>query len=199
MKWFGYISFFSFLLLATVACQQEKNNDDTAELVQLDSLLSVQPEAALDSLELIETDNLNKYNKAYHQLLEVIAKDKTYFNFISDSLIKSTVDLLSTFRSKQPNNYARSLMYKGIVHYRMQITDSTAYQPLREAALLFRTLTPPDLKNQYLCFYYLGEIHDKNNNILQSKSYYEKAAQIAKQLGDTSYLFSSYMNLFWNS
>lgn len=90
-------------------------------------------------------------------------------------------------------------MYQGIVRYRMQITDSTAYQPLREAARVFHSLTPPDLKNQYLCLYYLGEIHDKNNNINQSKIYYRKAAQIAKQLADTSYLFSSYMSLFWNS
>ena len=95
MKWFGYIIFFAFLLLATTDCRQERNNADTAKLAQFDSLLSVQPEAALDSLELIETDNLNKYNKAYHQLLEVIAKDKTYFNFTSDSLINSTVDFLT--------------------------------------------------------------------------------------------------------
>ena len=199
MKWFVYASFFSFLLLATAACRQEKNNADTAKLVEVDSLISVRPEAALDSLKLMETDNLNKYNKAYHQLLEVIAKDKTYFNFTSDSLVNSTVDLLSAFRSKYPDNYARSLMYQGIVRYRMQITDSTAYQPLREAAQIFHTLTSPDFKNQYLCLYYLGEIHDKNNNIDQSINYYEKAAQIAKQLGDTSYLFSSYINLFWNS
>jgi len=199
MKWFGYISFFAFLLLATTDCRQERNNADTAKLAQFDSLLSVQPEAALDSLELIETDNLNKYNKAYHQLLEVIAKDKTYFNFTSDSLINSTVDLLSAFRSKNPDYYARSLMYQGIVRYRMHITDSAAYQPLKEAAQIFHSLLPPDLINQYLCLYYIGEIHDKNNNIDVSKGYYRKAAQISKQLGDTSYLFSSYMNLFWNS
>ena len=199
MKQIVYLSLFIVTFIGFTACRKEKNNADTDKLVQLDSLSSVQPEVALDRLKQIDPSQLSTYNKACFQLLEIIAKDKTYFDFTSDSLINSTVDALSTYRSKQTSNYARSLMYQGIVRYRMHVTDSTAYQPLKEAAQIFHSLMPPDLINQYLCLYYIGEIHDKNNNIDVSKGYYRKAAQISKQLGDTSYLFSSYMNLFWNS
>lgn len=197
MKHFGYIGLFAFLLLTSTACRQEKNNADTARLERLDSLLTSQPEAVLDSLKLTNTDNLNRYNKAYYQLIEVIAKDKISFNFISDSLINLTVDELFGYSAKQPGNYARSLMYQGVVRYRMQITDSTAYQPLRDANTIFSALTPPDLRNKYLCLYYLAEIHDKNKNYSLARKYLAEASTVARQIGDTSYLYSAYSGIFW--
>lgn len=199
MKQLIYLSLFFVIFISLSACRQEKDNTETARLAQLDNLLSLQPEAVLDSLKQINPTQLNTYNKAYYQLLEVIAKDKTYFEFSSDSLINSTVDVLSTYRSKQTNIYARSLMYQGIVRYRMNITDSTVYQPLKEAKTLFQTLTPSELKNQYLCLYYLGEIHEKNNNTKLASNYYTNAVQIAKSLNDSSYLYSTYSGLFWVS
>ena len=199
MKQLIYLSLFFVIFISLSACRQEKDNTETARLAQLDNLLSLQPEAVLDSLKQINPSQLNTYNKAYYQLLEVIAKDKTYFEFSSDSLINSTVDVLSTYRSKQTNIYARSLMYQGIVRYRMNITDSTAYQPLKEAKTLFQTLTPLELKNHYLCLYYLGEIHEKNNNTKLASTYYTNAVQIAKSLNDSSYLYSTYSGLFWIS
>jgi hypothetical protein len=198
MKQTVYLCLLIVTLISFKSCQSEHNNADTARLEVLDSLLALYPEAVIDSLKKINSEQLSTYNKAYYQLLDIIAKDKTYFDFSSDSIINSTVDAVSTYRSKQTQNYARSLMYQGIVRYRMKITDSTAYQPLREAVRVFHSLVPPDLKNQYLCLYYLGEIHDKNNNIDQSRNYYERAVQIAKQLGFRNYVFSSYRNLFWN-
>jgi len=199
MKQIVYLSLIIVTFISLSACRQEKNNVDTVKLVQLDSLLCVQPEVVNDSLKQIDHLQLSTYNKAYYQLLEIIAKDKTSFDFSSDSIINSTVDDLSHYHYKHPQNYARSLMYQGIVRYRMQITDSTAYQPLKQAITLFQHLNHPELKNQYLCFYYLGEIHDKNNNVYQAKHYFIKAAQVAQQLNDTSLLFLAYRNLFWNS
>lgn len=199
MKQIVYLSLFFITCICVSSCRQERNSADNSRLARLDSLLTLHPEAVLDSLSLINSDNLSTYNKAYYQLLEIIAKDKTFFDFTSDSLVNSTVDVLSAYRSDQSATYARSLMYQGIVRYRMQITDSTAYQPLKDAVAVFQHLSPSELRNQYLCLYYLGEIHDKNNNVDLSKNYYAKSARISKQLGDTSYMFSSYMNLFWNS
>lgn len=199
MKQLIYLSLFIVIFISLSACRQEKDNTETARLAQLDNLLSLHPEAVLDSLKQINPSQLSTYNKAYYQLLEIIAKDKTYYEFSSDSLINSTVDVLSTYRSKQTNNYARSLMYQGIVRYRMNITDSIAYQPLKDAKTLFQTLTPPELRNQYLCLYYLGEIHEKNNNTKLASNYYSNAVQIAKSLNDSSYLYSTYSGLFWVS
>lgn len=199
MKKFVFTVLFVLLTVGFVACRQERNDADTARLVRLDSLLALQPEVVLDSLKLIKTNELNRYNKAYHQLLDIIAKDKTYFNFTSDSLINTTVDELADYRSHQPQNYARSLMYQGIVRYRIQITDSTSYQPLKEAYSIFQSLSHPDLRTQYLCLYYLGEIHDENSNIKLGKQYVNEAVNIAKQLNDTSYLYACYRDLFWNA
>lgn len=199
MRQIIYLSLSIVTFISIFSCRQEIDNTETARLAQLDKLLSRHPEAVLDSLKQINPTLLSTYNKAYYQLLEIIAKDKTYFEFSSDSLINSTVDVLSTYRSKQTNNYARSLMYQGIVRYRMNSTDSTAYQPLKDAKTLFQHLTPPELKNQYLCSHYLGEIHEKNNNTKLASNYYTNAVQIAKSLNDSSYLYSTYSGLFWVS
>lgn len=197
MKQFTYLSLLIIAFTFFTACRQEKNRADTDRLENLDSLLSYQPKAILDSLKHINANNLDEYNKAYYNLLEVIAKDKTFYNFRSDSLINTVVDALHSYYPEQSYNYARSLMYLGIVRYRMQINDSTAYQPLKEANTIFHNLTPPDLSKQYLCLYYIAEIHSKNDNISLQRIYYKKAVQIAKHLGDTSFLYPAYSGLFW--
>lgn len=197
MKWFGFLSLFIVIFTCFSACRQEQNKADTARLMRLDSLLTTHPGAVPDSLKNINTDLLNDYNNAYFYLLDIIAKDKNYFKFTSDSLITKAVDKLCEYSNKQPATYARSLMYQGIVRYRMHITDSTTYQPLKEANTIFGALTPPDLTNQYLCLYYLSQIHEKNNNIDQAKVYLTEAAQVAQQIGDTSYLYSVYSGIFW--
>ncbi len=197
MKQIIYLSLIIVTVFGISSCRQEKYNADTVKLVQLDSLLCLQPELVLDSLKNINPSKFSNYNKAYYQLLEIIAKDKNYFDFSSDSLINSTVDVLSHYRNEHPQNYARSLMYQGIVRYRMNITDSMAYQPLKDASKIYSTLNPPDLRNKYLCQYYIAEIFEKNNNTKFAKYYYIQAKQIALQLCDTNYIYSSYRNLFW--
>lgn len=199
MKKSVYLSLFVLIIISFSACQYEKSNRDTKRLEQLDNLLSVQPEAVLDSLKQINPLQLNKYNKAYYQLIEVIANDKISYNFTSDSLINSAVSTLSTNSSKHPKNYARALMYQGIVRFRMNITDSTAYQPLKDALNLFKHLAPAELKDQYFCLYYLGEIHETNDNGALAGSYYTNSVQLAKLLNDSGYLYSSYSGLFWVS
>ncbi|MBP1664181.1 MAG: hypothetical protein H6Q19_1321 [Bacteroidetes bacterium] len=63
------------LLLA--ACNRQQNEADRMHLNKLDSLLTVQPEAAADSLKQFHPAKLSHYNRGYYQLLEVIALDKT--------------------------------------------------------------------------------------------------------------------------
>lgn len=194
------IIYFSLLVISCTiifSCKQEKNNADTYRLQRLDSLLITQPEVIFDSLKLIDPDNLNGYNNAYYNLLDIIAKDKNYFDFNSDSLINETVEQLSKHSKIKSRNYARALMYQGIVRYRMQITDSTAYLPLKNAASIFATIVPADLRNQYLCLYYVGKIHEKNRNYLLSKNYFRKSVEVAKLIQDTAYLYSGYSDIFW--
>ncbi|MDD3080474.1 MAG: hypothetical protein PHH37_15415 [Paludibacter sp.] len=172
MKQGTYMVLFFIILVYFSSCKQELNNADYKRITRIDSLLTSQPDAVLDSLKLINLNQLSHYNKAYCQLLEVIAKDKTYFNFTTDSLINLTVDELFSYKTKHPESYVRALIYQGIVRYRMKINDSTAYQPLKEALRILHEMASPDLRSRYLCLYYLGEIHDKNNNIKLAKNYY---------------------------
>ncbi|MGC3977498.1 MAG: hypothetical protein QM751_04255 [Paludibacteraceae bacterium] len=198
MKQLVYLGLFVVIFISITACPREKNNADTQKLEQLENLLSLQPEAVLDSLRQINPRLLNDYNKAYYQLIEVIAKDKTFFHFTSDSLINSAVAVLSTRRSKHPNNYARALMYQGIVRYRMGVTDSTAFLPLKKAIDIFEKQPIADKKNIYLSYLYAGQIHDTYNNVDEVHYYFTEALKYVKMNKDTSQFNYIYTELAWN-
>ncbi len=186
------------ILMLLAACNRQRNETDLALLKKTDSLLSIHPEAAADSLKNFSNRKLSRFNSGYYQLLEVIALDKNYYNFTSDSLISTAEQKLSGYKKKDPHTYARSLMYLGLVRYRMGVTDSTAYKPLKEAAEYFQRYHLADIKNEYLSNYYLGEIHNKNGNIHESIKYYSRSLLIAERLKNTDYLFYVNRALFWN-
>ena len=191
-----------YILTATtallfVACNRQQTEADRTHLNKLDSLLAVQPEATADSLKQIHPARLSHFNRGYYQLLKVIALDKTYYNFTSDSLINSTVHILSRHKRAYPRTYARSLLYQGLVRYRMGVTDSTAYEPIKEAADLLEVKKINDPLLSYFCYHYLGLIHNENNNPSYSILYYEKAIKNIKQYGDKNYLLMTYFEITW--
>lgn len=191
-----------YILAATAAllfaaCNRQQTEADWKHLNKLDSLLAVQPEAAVDSLKQIHPARLSHYNRGYYQLLEVIALDKTYYNFTSDSLINSTVHILSRHKRTYPHTLARSLMYQGLVRYRMGVTDSTAYEPIKKAADLLELKKIKDPLLLYFCYHYLGLIHYENNNPSYSIMYYEKAIKKINQYGDKNYLFNTFSEITW--
>ena len=157
----------------------------------------MQPQAAYDSLKLINTSDLSRYNKAYYNLLEVIAKDKTYFKFTSDSLINKAVVKLSGYKNEQAIHYARSLLYQAIVRYRMGITDSTAYEPIKNAIDFLETKQINNTLILFFCYEYLGLIHYDNNNLNISIGYFKQAIEQAKILGSNKYLFDAYVEIIW--
>jgi len=186
------------LVLMFSGCHRERNKADSKRLNNLDSLLNIQAQPIADSLKAINPKQLSSYNRACYQLLDVIAKDKACYTFTSDSLINSTVKTLSHYKREFPRNYARALMYQGLVRYRMGTTDSTAYQPLKEAVEYFQRFHLANITNEYLSNYYLGTIHCKNENIHESTYYYEKALSNAKFCKDSIYQYEVYQELFWN-
>lgn len=191
-----------YILTATtallfVACNRQQTEADRTHLNKLDSLLAVQPEATADSLKQIHPARLSHFNRGYYQLLKVIALDKTYYNFTSDSLINATVHMLSRHKRAYPRTYARSLLYQGLVRYRMGVTDSTAYEPIKEAAEILEIKKINDPLLLYFCYHYLGLIHNENNNPSYSILYYEKAIKNIKQYGDKNYLLMTYFEITW--
>ena len=191
-----------YILTATTAllfaaCNRQQTEADRTHLNKLDSLLAVQPEATADSLKQIHPARLSHFNRGYYQLLKVIALDKTYYNFTSDSLINATVHMLSRHKRAYPRTYARSLLYQGLVRYRMGVTDSTAYEPIKEAADILEVKKINDPLLLYFCYHYLGLIHNENNNPSYSILYYEKAIKKIKQYGDKNYLLMTYFEITW--
>ncbi len=197
-RFYWNMLFAVLILLLFTHCNQKRNEAETARLIVLDSMLNEQPEAVLDSLSAIKTAKRSKFNRGYAALLQTIAEDKTFFNFTSDSLISASQQQLSKHKRTHLDLHARALMYQGLVRHRMGVNDSTAYMPLKDAAIEFNKISPLPLRNCYLVNYYLGQIHDKNDNTTLSGSYLEKALPLAKLLNDSSYLFATYRELFWN-
>ncbi|HNX88924.1 MAG TPA: hypothetical protein PKH58_07575 [Paludibacteraceae bacterium] len=191
-----YISVVTAALLFS-ACNRQRNDADLMHLNKIDSLLTIQPEAAAESLKQLHPVKLSHYNRGYYQLLKVIALDKTYYNFTSDSFINATVHILTRHKQMYPRTYARSLMYQGLVRYRMGVTDSTAYEPIKEAADLLEMKKIKDPLLLYFCYHYLGLIHNENNNSSYSIKYYEKAIKEIKEYGDKNYLFNTYTEITW--
>ena len=190
-------AFLFVLIIVLVGCNSKRQQGYTTRLDLLDSLVEIQPAHVLDSLEELQSRKLSKFNSAYAHVLQTIAQDKTYTEFTSDSLMTAATATLKHYKNKAPREYAHSLMYLGLVRYRMGVTDSTAYQPLKEATELYKKHSSKTRIN-YLCNYYLGELHDKNNNTALSERYNQLALRNAKQLNDTLYLFTCYRSLFWN-
>jgi len=180
-------------------CHRERNKADSKRLNNLDSLLNIQSQVIPDSLKAINPKRLSSYNRAYYQLLDVIAKDKTCYNFTSDSLINTTVKTLSHYKKEFPRNYARALMYQGLVRYRMGTTDSTAYQPLKDALSFFNSNDKQSTINKCLCYYYLGELHYAGGSLNISSSYYLQSLEIAKKLDNNNNIFYGNRALFWNN
>lgn len=199
MKYFRFLTICMVILLSFQGCNYIKNQKDYDYLIAIDSLLAKQPEQALHQLNKIDYNSFNKYNKSYYYLIETIALDKTYFQFTSDSIINEVVKSLQDIDENLSFNLARAYMYQGIVRYRLGATDSTAFTPLKQADEVFSKISKPDPQNHYLCLYYLGEIHDSNNNPETSFFYTQKAVAIAKKLNRRDYLFNAYKNLTWST
>lgn len=193
-----YIIFLS-LLFALAGCNKQRNEAATHYLTKLDSLVDENPQLVLDSLSLLEGKKQSHFNAAYSKLLLTIARDKTYFEFSSDSLISSSVDAFSRYKSKSPELYARSLLYRGIVRYRMGVTDSTAYQPIKMASdILKETKTTKTNSAVLMCFLYLGEIHNRNDNDKLAYKWYKEAYRVAKESGKEDDIYFATYALFWN-
>lgn len=67
-------------------------------LERISEFVSKSPEAALDSLEAINKEDLRESDRAYYNLLTVKARDKAYIIHTSDSLILSVIDYYTDHR-----------------------------------------------------------------------------------------------------
>ena len=196
-KFIFNIGLLCFVLVIT-GCSKKHNEITTRYLMSLDSLLDEQPQLVLDSLTEIQSKRQSRFNSAYSALLQTIAQDKTEFHFQSDSIIQHAADVLSHYQKEYAGLYARSLLYKGIVRYRMGVRDSTTYVPIKMAAHVLENANLSNSKSALFCYYYLGTLFFENENSKLSIEYFKKSIQVAKQLDSRSYLFNSCRDLAWS-
>lgn len=187
----------SLLLWVSLSCNNEWERQTYSRLRQWDALLEKDPEAVLDSLRKLDPEQFFQANRAYHGLLKTIPEDKAYTEFTSDSLI-SEVERYYSRHPPEGNDYIRSLIYQGIVRYRMGDTDTTAYIPLEKAKKLFAESKDQNPSTGYLLNFYLGDMHYNNGNHYLADVYYKESLRYAGLENSERHIFDAYTALFWN-
>lgn len=185
-------------LLFIYSCYRKNDEEVYRKLLQWDYLLQESPLAISDSLDNLPIEGLSYYNRAYYGLLKTIIEDKNYVVFTSDSLI-NTVESYYRKNAFKSNLHTRALIYQAIVKSRMGITDSTVYQPLKEALLILDGQKDSDLTLLYFANYFMGVIHKNNVNKDIAGQYFQNALKYASLENNTTHIFDAYLSLFWNS
>ena len=190
-----YLLLFSGLICSLASCTRVKSEDIYSRLEEWDAQLTEHPLAVADSLSTLYPGELSRANQIYYGLLKTIVDDKTYTCFVSDSLINRVE---SYYRQHQygSNNHIRALTYQGIVRLRIGITDSTMYQPLKEALRILQSQNNPDLTSLYYANYFMGNIHEENDDDDVATRYFRQALIYAKRKNNPRHLFHIYLAMW---
>jgi len=194
--WIFLLTLLVIIVLGT-SCDNGSDKAILQRLTTWDAVIDTLPAQISDSLKMLDVNKLSRSNRAYYHLLHVISDDKTYVNFMSDSLINTVSDYYRTHDPKN-RNYIRALAYQGIVRTRMGVKDSTVFEPLKEADRLFQALIPPDPSLGYLINYFLGNIHYNNRNYSTANDYFLRTLGFARQENDSIHIFDTFLALYWN-
>ena len=184
--------FFCLLLLfGLAACVFRTPPTYPVELVQADTLLNHDPEAAMAQLAHYRTQGLDDPSVAYHRLLYTIAGDKLDSVFHSDSLIEWASQQLA----HDPLQFARARFYSGLVRYRCNQEDTLGYQRMAEAHSHCRAhgIQEPFLRG--MVAFYLGECHFNHTNYDQALAYQQEALRYSSLRNDSLASLADQMGL----
>ncbi|MFV0471583.1 MAG: hypothetical protein ACK5L7_06065 [Paludibacteraceae bacterium] len=187
------------VLLAT--CNKATGDDTDIRLAQMDSLVYKYPQYVYTHIDSIPRHKLSEYNLAYQRLIKIIATEKTGNAFHTDSVVNGFVEEFSRFSKRLSQNYLRGLLYQGVVRFQAGISDSKAYEPIKKALSLSDESDASrglKLDDKQTAYYYLGVILNKNNDVGQSHKYLKQALFVAEILKDSTILFKTYRELYWN-
>ncbi len=188
---------FLLLLLSLVSCNTTRRQIEFKNrLTSLDTTMSAKPKAVLDSLNKFEKNRLSSENEAYYNLLITIAEDKNYVDFTSDSVISSAVNYYDG--GKDYYNYARSLMYKGIVRYTMDMKDTLSFDLLKDAEQVFINHNLKDNHLLGMIYSYLGKINKADRNFKEAEIYFQKGADVNKLSGNNFNYIVSIIDIIWS-
>lgn len=184
----------TFILLILIpGCIDQYQKDLSTKLLKYDKNLVTEPNSVLDSLANINPDTLSKQNRAYYTLIKTIAQDNTSYQFESDSAILTAVKWFR--KSKEYEKFARSLLYHGIVKYRINPADTTIYPILKQSDSIIQLTKIENSQTEALCYYYLANVNYNNRNYNTALKYLLKNAEAMKQIEDLSNLAIAEMDL----
>lgn len=198
-SWFVVV----ILLLPFVfnACQTFRSPIADNPLVEMDSMAYSYPRYVLSHIDSIKRENLSDYNKRYATFIKILAGSKVGETFADVALIDTIVEEFRPQKNKYPQNYMRSLVYQGVIRFKNGQSDNRAYDPIKEALRLSEDADKTEdlnLSDMQTAYYYLGLIQNKNNNVSQAHTYFKQALFIAEILSDSTVLFKTYRDMFWN-
>ena len=159
---------------------KEMSGLDNAIWCEDENNVTITTEAAFDSLLHFKNEKLSNENKAYFDLLYTIFGDKAYVEFKNDSIISNSLKWYSN--SKDKYNYTRALLYKGIVLYRLNPKNTSAYTYFKEAEKVYEKF---DIKDNYLAVFvydYLALINLSSNNLIEAEKYFELEYDLCKKI-----------------
>ena len=201
---FTHLSFL-FLLFFTwisfTSCDSTPKKTFTTRLAVMDSMAYKYPKYVYAHIDSLSKEKMSDYDKSYVELIKIIAADKLGYRFSSDTAINEIVKEFSRDQKYLPRNYMRALMYQGIIRYQSGISDNKAYEPIKEALRLSDEADESrsmNLRDAQIAYYYLGLIHNKNNNVAESHTYFKQALFIAEMVNDSTVLFKTYRDMYWN-
>lgn len=179
------------IILGLFSCTLEPHPQYEPSLIQIDTLLAHNPQAAMDRLQQLSANQFNRTNKAYCHLLYTISGDKLDSVFQSDSLI----DWASRQLKSAPLQFARARFYSGLVRYRCNREDTLAYQRMAEAHSICKAhdIEEPFLRG--MVAYYLGECHLNHTNYDQALAYQQEALRYSNLRNDSLASLADQMGL----
>lgn len=177
----------SFLIILILSCDA-KHPKQMKQLEAWDILIEKQPKSILDSLKTIQSQELNRGERAYFYLLETAAKNKLSANIDNDS----TLILAEEYFTSQQDYYNTSRC----LYYRAQYLNSEneperAFQLLKQAEGCFEKSNSEDQWFIGMVYYWAGQIQSRQNNLPEAQAHYQKAIKIFSQTTDTISLIYS--------
>lgn len=168
-SWFVMVCLMVCAALGSMLAGCGGNRHDP-RLQRISGFVSDHPEAALDSLALIDPHSLSDKDRHYHDFLTIKGKDKAYITHTSDSLILDVIDYAGSYKSE--GWYAEALYYGGRVY--SDLGDLPTALRYFEQTLDVQSKGPDDPLNR-------GNIVSQTGRLLEKIRLYDQAIPYLKE------------------
>lgn len=177
-----------FLTFSIAGCREGK--DTAATLTEAEALMYTSPDSALQMLEAIpHPERLTGREQADYALLLTQARSRCRITATSDSLIRIATDYY--LYTDDNNRKATAFLYLGDVYMDMK-KYTEAIVPLKQAE---EALEDTEFRIQSLVYSNLGYLNRKSGNYRLAWTYYRKALNINKSIGNADWVVTSLINI----